>query len=623
MRGARGEAGRLAHEAVLDPVLRVCAWLGWLYFGVTALTSWHTFLAIATYAVLPIVGITFLAIMRGHSRLRAGALIGAIVTLSFLGFVRSGPLPGNYVLAMTAALQAGIFLGRRAAFALVLTTLGFSLGVGHFYASGTLVSAVPIAASPAIWGNWARFAVVFAAAATTTVLAVDFLVIRLSEKLAESARLLGELRVEQAKREALEEERARTQAMLAEAQKVDAIGRLAGGVAHDFRNSLSVIQCWVDVLKDADDRETRREGLAAIASAAASSAELTQHLLAVARREHLDVRPIDLSEVVRAELRELGRAPPRGITMTEQIDPVPAILADRVQIARVLTNLVLNAREAMAATGGTIHVSTALVPADETPESAPDRSRAYAVLIVSDTGPGIPKDQQSRVFEPFFSTKGPGESGLGLSIVLGVAAQARGYVVLESDLGRGARFTVGFPVATEPALESAAARAQTSIPPTPPAREAPAGAEPVPEPVPRLALVIDDEPLVAKSTARLLRRVGYDSVLSSSADEALAVLEERDGRFDLVCSDGRMPGMRVVDLLDTLRRRWPDLPVLVCSGYMDEDLLAKQTAQRFAFLMKPFGREELTSAIAAALEASRGADAPSAASDEGAPPAPG
>jgi PAS domain S-box-containing protein len=379
------------------------------------------------------------------------------------------------------------------------------------------------------------------------------------------------------------------EARLREAQKTEMLGQLTGGVAHDFNNLLMAVLGNLALLKKRLPEEPRLHRLLDGAQQGAErGAALTQRLLAFARRQELRPAPADLASLVRgvAPLLERSAGPATRLAL-DLPEGLPPALVDANQLELALLNLVVNARDAME-TGGVVTISAASrsAPARDAPPGLV--AGQYLVLTVRDEGPGMDAATLARATEPFFTTKGPGRgSGLGLSMVQGLAEQSGGGLALRSRPGEGTEAAIWLPRATEPVR----AAPRPEAPPLP----APAGRS-------RTVLVVDDDALVAASTAMMLDDLGYRTQSAASGEEALARLRE-DPAIELVVTDHAMPGMTGLDLAERLRRERPDLPVVMATGYAD---LAGGPGW-LTRLEKPYRQDELATVVARLLPGSRAA----------------
>jgi two-component system cell cycle sensor histidine kinase/response regulator CckA len=379
-------------------------------------------------------------------------------------------------------------------------------------------------------------------------------------------------------------ERKRTEERLQEVLRLEAIGRLAGGIAHDLNNMLVTILGFSELLAQemgADD--PRLDDVREIHEAATRSADLTRQLLAFARRELIQPRKLDLNGIVRHAVVMLRPVLGENASLVLQLSStVGHIHADPGRVEQILMNLVLNSRDAIPQ-GGRVTVETAGItlesgaPAWQPQSEAPPPGR-YAMLAVSDTGHGMDPATLQHIWEPFFTTKPAGKgTGLGLSVVYGSVKQSGGFVWVDSEVGRGTVVRVYWPETLQEAD-------QLGEPPA--ARPPERGRETV--------LVVEDERVVRALMLRSLTRLGYRCVEAADAEEALRVLEQEEGHVDLVITDVVMPGISGGDLGLRLAERYPALPVLYTSGFADDDVIRRGLLDATRpFLQKPFNPVEL------------------------------
>lgn len=441
-----------------------------------------------------------------------------------------------------------------------------------------------------VLADWRRQSWEYGAFAAAVGLCVALLLFQLAARSRDVERLLEDSRVardsaEEAHRSLMieMEERARAEEALRKAQRVEAVGQLTGGVAHDFNNLLTVVLGNVDLLADSLGPGPHQERLDTVRSAAERGARLTGQLLAFARRQPMQPRPVDINAMIRDVVPLLRSAIGSRVTLEPALEPqLGAAMVDPTQIELVLLNLVINARDAMPQ-GGVIRVATGMMVVSR--EAAGDdlKPGRYIRIEVSDSGMGMSEEVQARAFEPFFTTKAPGlGSGLGLSQVYGVARQLGGAVRLESALGRGTMVTVLLPAAASETPPSAVPGPQTARP----TRNI-------------TILVVDDDDGVRTTSMSLLRHLGYQVLPADGVAQALEVLHS-DRPVDLVFTDVVMPGESGVDLARHVRRLRPELPVVFVSGYADPGAIAGEIPLD-RLLRKPFRAQELNSMIEAAL----------------------
>jgi two-component system, cell cycle sensor histidine kinase and response regulator CckA len=390
-------------------------------------------------------------------------------------------------------------------------------------------------------------------------------------------------------------ERKQTEERLQEVVRLEAIGRLAGGIAHDLNNMLVAIMGFSDLLaRSFPPDDPRLEDVDQINRAATQSANLTQQLLAFARRELIRPRPMDLNRLVRYAAGMLRPVVGENIELLVRLSPtLGGIHADPPRVEQIVMNLVLNARDAMPQ-GGRVEVETEAVELEATPAvwqpeaEAPPPGR-YAVLLVRDAGSGMDPATLQHIWEPFFTTKPTGQgTGLGLSVVYGSVKQSGGFVWAESEVGRGTTIRVYWP-------EISMVSEQT-------------GEIPVATPVQRgteNVLVVEDEPVVRALIVRTVEGFGYRCLEAHDATEALRLLEQEQGNFDLVITDVVMPGMSGGQLGELLAHKYPTLPVLYTSGFANNDVIRRGLLDASRpFLQKPFTPDDLARKIREVLEAS-------------------
>ncbi len=387
--------------------------------------------------------------------------------------------------------------------------------------------------------------------------------------------------------------RKRLEEHLQQAQKLDAIGSLAGGVAHDFNNILSIILSYSSMLLESvKPDDAMRADLEEIHQAAQRASDLTRQLLAFGRRQILQPRPLRLDTIV-LDMEKMIR---RVLREDVELTIVPAAdlgsaNVDPSQLEQVILNLVVNARDAMSR-GGKLTIETFETELDEAHARellnvTPGR---YIVLAVSDTGVGMDKATQARIFEPFFTTKRASKgTGLGLSTVFGIVSQSGGHVTVESEPGCGTVFKVYFP-----RVEAAN---HSSLAPSP---KLAGGTETV--------LVAEDEGQVRALICNILRRQGYTVLEASSGAEALRVCEGHRAKIDLLVADVVMPKMSGRQLADHLESTRPETKVLFMSGYSDESIMhhlqpGDSSGVKVELLHKPITPESLARRVREVLDA--------------------
>ncbi len=387
-----------------------------------------------------------------------------------------------------------------------------------------------------------------------------------------------------------EEERERLQEQLVQAQKMESVGRLAGGVAHDFNNMLSIIMGYTDLaLTQAPPEGMLHANLQEIQTAAKRSAELTRQLLAFARKQVIMPRVLDLNQATEGMLKMLRRLIGEDIELIWRPEPgLWPVKVDASQIDQVLANLCVNARDAIAGTGQVTIATANLTLGEEHLAAHPDCAPGqYVRLSVTDTGIGMSPEVAARACEPFFTTKGVGKgTGLGLATVYGIAKQNRGGVSIESQPGQGATLAVFLP-RHQGASEASAAPA--------PENAVPVHSETV--------LVVEDEKVILQMIVAMLKKQGYQALAAASPGEAIGMIES-GVPADLLLTDVIMPEMTGRELSDRIAKLRPSLRCLYMSGYTAEvigqhGVLTAETR----FIQKPFSQRELAAQVRAALDA--------------------
>ncbi|WP_157619257.1 hybrid sensor histidine kinase/response regulator [Skermanella stibiiresistens] len=385
-----------------------------------------------------------------------------------------------------------------------------------------------------------------------------------------------------------EVERARLTEQFHQAQKLEAIGRLAGGIAHDFNNILAAMMGYASFLvEDLDPAAPEHEFAMQLMVAGERAKRLVQQILAFSRSEGIERETVNMIAVLDETVALLRATLPKSINLVSRVDAVSALVhANPTQMSQVLMNLCVNAADAIGGGPGELSLEIDmpsldggyadglraaldlrgdLIPARIGPGERPGSTRMwvgvlpinqelrvrYVRITVGDTGTGMPLEVMERMLEPFYTTKGVGKgTGLGLAAVHGIVSSHRGAMMIESVPGEGTRFQVYLPTLEGAVIEQAQSAANS-----------PRGTERI--------LIVDDEDMVSSVVAQGLERLGYEVACCVSADEALSVITEEPGAWDMVISDQMMPGMSGQELAERLRADHPRLPVILCSGYGD------------------------------------------------------
>jgi signal transduction histidine kinase/ActR/RegA family two-component response regulator len=390
-------------------------------------------------------------------------------------------------------------------------------------------------------------------------------------------------------RKRAEEENKALQTQLLHAQKMEAIGTLAGGIAHDFNNILTAVIGYGEMAREASPSGSSiARDLDKVLEAGERAKQLVNQILAFSRQASTERIALEPVHLVKEALKLLRPALPSTIIIKQHLDPpASAILADPTQIHQIVMNLCTNAFHAMEQTGGTLEIS--LKDCDLSQEDLPLHSEVqpgtFVVLSIGDTGSGIAPGIRDKIFEPYFTTKEIGKgTGMGLSIVHGIATTMGGFVTCESELGKGTVFHVFFP-----ALEREVTPAIQPV-------------EPVMSGTERI-LFIDDEKMLAEMGRIMLERLGYRVTVCTSSTEALTLFQNQPDLFDAVITDQTMPGITGIDLARGLLQIRPDLPIILITGY--SNLVNEEQAKAAGikgFLMKPLAKKDMAQLLRTVLE---------------------
>jgi signal transduction histidine kinase/DNA-binding response OmpR family regulator len=385
-------------------------------------------------------------------------------------------------------------------------------------------------------------------------------------------------------------ERISVEARLRQAQKMESLGTLAGGVAHDFNNILTAIQGYTTLAKyQAEENTQLMDDLVEILKASHRASDLVKQILTFSRMGESQKQPVRMDLIVKEVLKLLRSTLPSNIEIKTGIEKTRAsVVADPTQIHQIMMNLCTNAAHAMEETGGTLEVTLAFLPKEacRTFDQICLPGRGCLKLVVRDTGTGIPPELMESIFDPYFTTKGIGQgTGLGLSVVQGIVTDCGGEILVTSSPGEGSCFTLYFPEAGDTAGAGYETRPGTSV----------QGTEAI--------LLVDDEPSILKLGSRLLERRGYTVHTASNGRDALAFVHQNQSRVDLIVSDMTMPKMTGLDLAENLMKQGSRIPLIIMTGY--SRMLSSQKAAGLgisAVVSKPLSDQNLISTVRKILD---------------------
>ena len=382
-------------------------------------------------------------------------------------------------------------------------------------------------------------------------------------------------------------ERELAEAQLRQAQKMEALGTLTGGIAHDFNNILAAVIGFTEIARDRTPGDSRvQRQLSRILEAGIRGRDLVRHMLQFSRQTEQEKKVLPLSSVVKETIKLLRASIPSTISMRTQVKSESGcVFADPVQMQQVIMNLCTNAAHAMGERGGTLDVELSdFIVSSSNAHWLRMNLGPYLRLTVRDTGSGISPENLDKIFDPFFTTKKAGEgTGLGLSVVDGIVKQHEGYIMVESEPGKGSSFSVCLPkVAGEPAEPTAE-------------EMVPTGHERI--------LFVDDEEALAEMGQELLEDLGYTVTVKGSSAEALSAIRAYPSAYDLVITDQTMPEMTGVELAKEVLALRPDMPIILCTGFSHvvDANQAKEVGIR-GFATKPLTKKEIARIIRQALD---------------------
>lgn len=531
-----------------------------------------------------------LGLWRGPYRLRAATLIAlGYLTISAAIFL-DGFSPAQFAAICTLTTLGVLLYGLRVAYALLAASAVSMAAAAYFFHLGYLSPLDAVALDVRNPLNWLRMGLFTVFPCATAAVATGYLLDKLHQTLHARSQLVARLRDEVAQRERTLAELEATQARLLQAQKLEAIGQLAAGIAHDFNNTLSVVAMEAELLKRRHtDPASVARGAEAMLSAAERGSQLTRQLLLFNRIESARRPVIDIVIAFEECVQVLTRLLPSEITFQVEIAASPmhvCILPGELQ--QIVLNLGINARDAMP-DGGGLHFRLDACELSEYEARRLGLSAGHYVRFsCRDTGTGMDQVTLSRVFEPFFTTKKPGRgTGLGLTNVWNIVRRAKGNVQAESRIAQGTYLQVHLPLsAAQPVVIQ----------------------EPVVPPLGKheTVLVVEDDIRLRALLVTLLADAGYVVLEAQSADVALNVERAHTGPIDLVCTDVVMPGKPAREFLAELRTRRAQTRVLVCSGYSEDEQIARGISTgEYLHLGKPFTRAALLAAVREALDTAR------------------
>jgi len=505
-------------------------------------------------------------------RARSLILAGSLLFVSFLAAATRGSTTGALLGGLGGIVIAGVFLGVRAAFvSWVLSSLSLAAGLFILGRSAEPTATALAYNNPRVPEVALRQVVTYLAISSVIAGGVSAIIYQLSSALKQAEAALNEARAAGARELQAAEAKESAMLRLVEAQKFEVLAQLSASVAHDFNNSLQVIMASASFMTTNSDPHEVASCAEEILEACNDSSQVARQLLTLGQRVVLEPRVLDLGTELQQTQRALNRLLPSNISVECDQTKGHLIYADRVQLRQALLNLAINASHAMP-DGGALSLQ---VETNDLGEQ---------IVMVSDSGAGMDQETLGKIFDPFFTTKGTQGTGLGLATVRAIMDQHSGRVEVKSQLGQGSQFRLIFPPSDAPVSEAS----ESSVV--------------VRNLKGKTILVADDDPRVRRAIMEMLSSAGATVVGACNGDQALQLFTEHEGKIDVLCTDAVMPKMPTRDLILAVRQRSPSTGILVCSAYVESELLRRGIETRaVAHLPKPFSAQQLLSKVGSVL----------------------
>ncbi|MFK7865269.1 MAG: response regulator [Pseudohongiellaceae bacterium] len=511
---------------------------------------------------------------------RGTVFLSLMMLMGFLVLFRGGISIAQAALQLWILLLAALLFGTRGVIiTLAINLSGFAVA-GYAIVNGLLPPFADSMWNPDYAAVWIRGGSILALFGGSSAIAVAIIINELER---DKNQLRESLTREQSQRKALEDaknENLQVQQALANAQRTEALGKMASGIAHDFNNALTIIMGSAEIAKlDSTNIPQVEKSLNAIVKASVNASELTRSLLSFGRKEPTQKSIVEVGELISNLEKPLRRLLPEDITLTVSHKDSTTVEIDKSGLEKSLFNLIANSKESIEGSGEIVLRSRSVLVSTDTPEIPAGH---YAVITVADSGKGIESEVKNKIFEPYFSTKEAATgAGLGLALLQSLMAESEGHITLSSELGKGTEISMHIPIAAQPSESTAAATLQTVD------SSATENA---------LILLVEDNAEVLSTMSDTLTGAGYRIVRAQDGREATEQLKKN--HFDLLCIDGVIPGTSSAKVIEAFRKNQPEHPVVVCSGYIEEELIIRgiETGE-LGYIRKPFRSQELLDTI--------------------------
>ncbi len=532
------------------------------------------------------------ALFRGWPfAVRFGLLLVSLFGFVAIASIALGMPPGVVFVVLFTVGLTSLFYGLKggvqviAALIAILAVVGWGWVKGYcpLYMSNSDSALLQNLRLPEVWF---RYLIIAAGNLFVVVIVLRYVMGDMNEALRTANSTLQQLSIEQEHRARAEEAKVAAERSAREAQKFEALGRLASGVAHDFNNALCVMKCWSSYLMEVSGDKEVQEAMADIRRSTESAEHLTQHLLAFSRGDTSKREVADLAEVVDYECRTLSRLLPKNIIVKAGVDVSTRVPLGKGQLQEMILNLAINSRDAMP-NGGMLTVQAGTQVLDLPSKNL--KPGRYAQLIIADTGSGMDEATMARIYEPFFTTKGPGKgTGLGLSMVYGLVSRAGGTIGVQSRVGEGTTFTILLP-------EVSAEQASTEQ-----------GTVAIASAVRCRVLIVETKPEIGGLIERILSREGFPVLWVRNGGDAIQAMAASGNSFGLVIIQGVLPGISSGEVIADARSRDPDTRIMIVSAPdIDPVLVEHLETGTYHLLPKPFEPDLLRTVVNEALRTRR------------------
>lgn len=519
-------------------------------------------------------------------KVKGSLYLGLMLIIGIMVLFRGSVAIAQASLHLWILLFAGLIFGVRGVFVTLLISLIAIAIAGYFVTTGITPPISEILWNPALPNVWIRSGIILALFGGSCAITVAVLVNQLEQ---ETIKLRQSLAREQEQRQALEIVKGdylQAQNDLADAQRVEALGKMASGVAHDFNNSLTIIMGSAEIAQlDPSNTAQVDKSLKSIVRASTNAAELTRSLLSFGRKDPTRKVIVEVKSFIAALAESLSRLLPEDIELRISDAESANILVDKTGLEQALFNLVANSKDAIVGAGQISIGSKCLTLDNDQGELTPGK---YVVISVSDDGAGIQQDMKSRVFEPYFSTKKISNGkGMGLALLQSLIMDTEGHIQLESEYGHGTTISLFIPIA-QPEEKVAALPSVNEL---------------MQVDTKELSiLLVEDNAEVLATTADTLSNTGFKIFQCADGNAALTAIAEEGSKFDLLCVDGVIPGASSAQVIESFKNKHPNSPIIVCSGYIEEELIVRgiKTGE-LGYVRKPYRSQELISTIYTAL----------------------